>query len=142
MELTDNVIPASNSSIAKAMFLLGHYFGKPAYIEESRKMLHHVQSDIPAYGAGYSNWGILYLQQLLPFYEIAIVGKAVNEKLKELQQHYFPNLIFAGSNAESELPLLKNRFNKDKTFIYVCRDMVCSRPEEEVSEALKHLYQD
>ena len=39
LELTDNVIPASNSSIAISLFKLGIYFGNTAYIEQSKKMV-------------------------------------------------------------------------------------------------------
>ena len=139
MELADNVIPASNSSIAKSLFLLGHYFENEQYISYSKAMLRAVLEDISSYGAGYSNWGTLLIWFTKPFYEVAIVGKTVNEKMSSLQKHYLPNVIFAGSSIESSLPLLKNRFIENETFIYVCKDKACLLPVKEPEDALKQM---
>ena len=61
MELSDNVIPASNSSIAKSLFKLGLHLKNENYISMSKKMLNNVLNEISNYGAGYSNWGMLLL---------------------------------------------------------------------------------
>ncbi|MFL5765158.1 MAG: thioredoxin domain-containing protein [Bacteroidia bacterium] len=142
MELSDNVIPASNSSIAKSLFILGHYFGKEDFIAASRKMLGHVLPDMEQYGAGYSNWAMLHLHFSRPFYELAIVGKSVDENRKLLQKHYFPNRIFAGSASESSLPLLKDRYKEGETLIYVCKDMTCGQPVKSVEEALTQINEE
>ena len=139
MELSDNVIPASNSSIAKSLFVLGHHFESEEYVSMSKKMLNNVLTEIENYGSGYSNWATLLLYFSCPFYELAIVGKSVDEKRKNLQKHYHPNRIFAGSAAESLLPLLKNRFVKDETLIYVCKNKTCLQPVKEVEEALQQM---
>jgi len=140
MELSDNVIPASNSSIAKSLFLLGHFFENQNYIDTSQNMLNNMLDELQSYPEGYSNWGILALWFSEPFYEVAIVGKSVNEKKKAFDKHYLPNVIFAGTTADkTELPLLKNRFAADKTLIYVCVNKTCKQPVEEAEEALKQI---
>ncbi|MES2591523.1 MAG: thioredoxin domain-containing protein [Bacteroidota bacterium] len=139
MELSDNVIPASNSSIAKSLFILGHHFENQQYIDMSRTMLNNVLDEIVNYGAGYSNWAMLLLYFTDSFYEIAIVGKQAAEKRKEFNNYYFPNIVFSGSTTENDLPLLKNRFVKDKTFIYVCSGNTCQKPVLEVNEALRFM---
>jgi hypothetical protein len=139
MELSDNVIPASNSSIAKSLFVLGHYFENEAYIAMSKKMLNNMLSEIVNYGSGYSNWAMLLLNFTQPFYEVAIVGKAVDEKRKAFNKHYLPNRIFVGSANESTLPLLKNRYVAGQTMIYVCSNKTCKEPVTEVLEALKQI---
>jgi uncharacterized protein YyaL (SSP411 family) len=139
MELSDNVIPASNSSIAKSLFLLGHYFENEEYISMSRAMLNNVLEELENYGAGYSNWAILLLYFTEPFFEVAIVGKAADEKYRELQKHFLPNIIFAVSKAESTLPLLKNRFIEGETLIYVCSNKTCKEPVKETNEALRQI---
>ena len=58
---------------------------------------------------------------------------------KELQKNYLPNVIFQISNKSSDLPLIKDRYVKDKTLIYVCKDKVCLKPSETPSEALKQI---
>jgi hypothetical protein len=139
MELSDNVIPSSNSSIAKSLFLLGHYFENEKYISISKKMLNNVLAEIENYGAGYSNWAMLLLYFTHPFYEVVIVGKAVDEKYRLFQKHYRSNMIFAGSASESSLPLFKNRFVKNETLIYVCENKTCFKPVTDVMEALKQI---
>jgi hypothetical protein len=139
MELSDNVIPASNSSIAKSLFSLGHHFENEEYLLLSRKMLNNMLSEIENYGPGYSNWAMLLINFSLPFYEVAIVGKAVDEKSENLHKHYFPNKIFAGSAIQSSLPLLKNRFVENETLIYICENKTCLQPVKEVEDALKQL---
>ncbi|MGZ4055489.1 MAG: thioredoxin domain-containing protein [Bacteroidia bacterium] len=139
MEISDNVIPASNSSIAKSLFTLGHHFENEEYIVISRKMLNNMLPEIENYGAGYSNWALLLLNFCQPFYEIAIVGKSVDEKKKSFNKHYLPNGIFAYSATESSLPLLKNRFVENDTLIYVCENKTCKQPVKEVEEALKQI---
>ncbi|MBL7884860.1 MAG: thioredoxin domain-containing protein [Bacteroidia bacterium] len=139
MELSDNVIPASNSSIAKSLFILGHYFENNNYIEQSAKMLNNLIDDLKSYGSGYSNWGILLNWFVKPFYEIAIVGKNVNEKSKSIQKHYLPNVIFAGSTNNSTMPLLKNRWKENDTVIYVCKNKSCLLPVYTNDDALKQL---
>ena len=139
MELSDNVIPASNSSIAKSLFVLGHHFGDNTYIDHSRKMLNNVFDEIENYGAGYSNWAMLLLYFTTPFHELAIVGKSVDEKKKTLNKHYYPNRIFAGSASESSLPLLLNRYKQEETLIYVCKNHTCSAPVTTIEEAIKQI---
>jgi uncharacterized protein YyaL (SSP411 family) len=139
MELSDNVIPASNSSIAKSLFLLGHYFENEEYISMSRVMLNNVLEELENYGAGYSNWATLLLFFTEPFFEVAIVGNAADEKYRELQKHFLPNIIFAVSKAESTLPLLNNRFVEGETMIYVCSNKTCKEPVKETNEALRQI---
>lgn len=138
MELSDNVIPASNSSIARSLFFLGHYFEEEKYLQLSRRMLNNILQEIESYGAGYSNWAMLLLNFTQPFHEIAIVGKSVDEIFKGFREHYLPNVIFAGSAVQSSLPLLKDRFVKDQTMIYVCTNNTCHEPVKNVKDALKY----
>jgi len=139
MEITDNVIPSSNSSIAKSLFMLGHYFDANEYISMSRQMLNNVKNDISSYGSGYSNWAMLMLNFVSPFYEVAIVGNSVNEKRKQFNEHYLPNRIFAGSKTQSQLPLLEDKYVEGKTMIYVCENKSCQLPVENPEEALKQM---
>lgn len=139
MELSDNVIPASNSSIAKSLFILGHHFEREEYIGMSNKMLSSMLDEFVHYGAGYSNWGMLLLHFVQPYHEIAIAGTKAIEKRKEFSKYYLPNALFAGNIAESTLPLLENRWHEKVTTIYVCSNKTCNQPETEVEHALKHV---
>lgn len=138
-ESSDNVIPASNSQMAHNLFRLSKYFNIPGHEDKARKMLLRFSEEIAAYGSGYSNWAGLYSDMLNDFFEVCIVGKDVDEKMMELQNHYVPNAIFAISASHSELDLLKQRFVEGKTLVYVCKNRSCQLPVSEVKEALKQL---
>jgi uncharacterized protein YyaL (SSP411 family) len=139
MELTDNVIPASNSSMAKGLFYLGHYFDKEEYLEISEQMLKNVIPSFGEYGSWYSNWSELLLHHTYPYYEIAVVGKDAKGKRSQLDQSYIPNKLFIGSDKESKLPLLQNKLVEGETYIYVCVDKACQMPTKDVEEALKQV---
>jgi uncharacterized protein YyaL (SSP411 family) len=136
-EVSDNVIPASNSQMALNLFYLGTYLNKKEWLTKAQNMLKLVSEDLAHYGAGYSNWGCLALHLNYKFKEVAIVGNNVNTKLKELYKHGIFNTIFSLSQSESNLPLVKNRYVDGKTLIYVCENNTCKLPTEFIDEALK-----
>ncbi len=133
-EIQDNVIPASNSSIAKSLFMLSHYFDEPNYNAIAIQMLHTIKNSMAAYGSAYSNWGNLLLNFVYPYYQIAIVGKEALEKKEELNKKYIPNKLLIGSEISSQLPLLKNKFVEDETLIYVCHNKTCNLPVKSIDQ--------
>ncbi|PCJ83620.1 MAG: thioredoxin domain-containing protein [Flavobacteriales bacterium] len=139
MEISDNVIPASNSSMANALFLLGHYFDNTEYLKVSQTMLNNIKNYMSSYGSGYSNWGLLMLNHLMPFYEIAISGKNAHQRRQEFNLTYIPNKMYVGNVADSQLPLLENKFVDGKTMIYVCLNKVCQLPVTETNQALEQI---
>ncbi len=138
-ELSDNVIPASNSSIAKSLFLLSHHFENEAYMDTCRHMLNNVLPHIAAYPEGYSNWLMLLQHFTQPYHEIVIAGKSATEKRKTFHTHFLPNTLFAGSTSESSLPLLTHRFTENNTLIYVCTGKTCHQPVSETEQAIKQI---
>ena len=57
--------------------------------------------------------------------------------LQQISRNYLPNVLIAASETRSELPLFKDRFVKEKTLIYVCKNKACLLPVESVEEAMK-----
>jgi len=139
MEYRDNVIPASNSIMAKNLFKLSHYFDNSYYSSTAKRMLNNVKPEISNYGSGYSNWLDLMLNYTHPFYEVAISGKDAHQKVSDLNKTYIPNKIIAGSTKENIMPLLKNRYLDSETLIYVCVNNACKLPVTEVKQAIKLL---
>ena len=138
-ELRDNVIPASNSVMAKNLFRLGHHFLNERYKSMSERMLHQVQNEIKDHPTGHSNWMDLMLNHTELFYEVVVVGESLLEKTGKIREHYLPNILVAGSTKDLELPLLKNRYQKEGTFIYVCENNSCRYPTSNIQEALDML---
>jgi len=87
------------------------------------------------YPGGFAGWGKLILKQLHPYYEVAVVGPQARERLAEIHSEYLPQVVIAASTGESDLPLFKGRFMKDKTHIFICRDNVCQLPVEDLKDA-------
>lgn len=138
-EYIDGVLPASNSIMAKNLFKLSHYFDQNEYKKMATTMLNNVKPDMEKYPSEYANWSDLMLNYTNPYYEVAIVGKDVKEKIVELNKSYLPNKLIIGSIGENNLPLLENRYSPGETLIYVCTNRVCKIPSEDVDEAIKQI---
>ena len=139
MEVSDNVIPSSNSEMAKNLLFLGLYFENKNYEEQSVQLVKNVIDDTKKNLGYYSNWAQVAALELKPPYEIAIVGNDWQAKLSEFHKTYLPNAIFLGGNNEGNFPLLQDKLMEGKTMIYVCENKTCQRPVEKVSEALGQL---
>jgi len=142
-EFQDNVIPASNSIMAKNLFLLGIHFNNEKYSETSKKMLHNIIPQINNYGSGFSNWLDLYIMNSEKFQEIVITGDNAKVQMHQIKKHYTPNTLFSGYDTTKKnqfdikkLPLLTNRIIKGKTYFYICENSACLLPTENIEQAL------
>ena len=139
MEISDNVIPSSNSEMAMNLFLLGNYFNNESFIQKSMQMLKNVQKNLQQNIFSYSNWGELGIHFIKPVYEVAIVGSDSDRIRKALDNNYLPDAIFLGGKNEGTLSLLEDKLVPGETTIYVCVDNTCKAPVTDASEALKQL---
>ena len=138
-EYRDNVIPASNSMMAKNLLILSHHFDNEKYLTTSSKMLHNVQPEIESYPSAYSNWLDLMSNFQDNFYEVVVIGKDASIKIAELNARYLPNILVAGSTSESKKPLLNYRYIDGETLIYVCVNNSCKLPVSDISKALNFI---
>lgn len=136
LETTDNVIPASNSIMAKNLFLLGSYFGNIQWRERAKAMLSAMSGSIAQFSTQHSNWMQLALWLEQPFLEIALCNPKAAKLMEKLSQEYLPNCILAASENESELFLFKDRFLVNETNIYVCTFGQCHAPYSDIEEVL------
>jgi uncharacterized protein len=138
-ELTDNVIPASNSVMANVLLKLGHYYNNDNYIKQVEHMFGYVVESVKKSGLWYSNWAILMGMLTFEPFEVALLGDSAGLFNIEMQTNYLPTAIFLGGNSE-DLPLLKGKLVKDETWIYVCRNKVCNLPVDNVENALEQIH--
>ncbi len=136
IEYRDNVVPASNSIMAKNLFKLSYYFDNQHFGNIALTMLNNMKPEMQQYPSGFSNWYDLMLHYTNPYYQVVIVGKNAKQKLIKLNELYIPNKLIAGSILENNLPLLKNRFHSKKTLIYVCVNKACKLPVNKVKDAI------
>ncbi|UKT62287.1 thioredoxin domain-containing protein [Pedobacter mucosus] len=136
-EVMDNVIPASNSTMAQNLEKLGLLFDEQNYSDKAAEMLAAVHPKIQTYGSAYSNWAIQVLNNVYGINEIAITGEETDLIKLELSNYYIPNKITLGGT-KSNLPLLKGKQSQE-TKVYICRNKVCQLPVNSVEEALEYL---
>ena len=135
-ELHDDVTPSSNSVFVKALFVLSIHLDKEEWKDRAERMLQTIAPHIISYGPAWSNWASVLCWFRFPFYEVVITGESMEQEQNELFRKFLPQAIFAGATSESELPLLKSRFIKDQTSIYVCRNNSCNLPVHSAVDAL------
>jgi len=138
IDTTDNVIPSSNSVMAKNLFILSQYFDNGDLLKVSKNMLSKISGQIKEYPQGYSNWLDLKLNFTNAFYEIVVTGENAVDIINELNSSYLPNTIIDGTVKEdNSRPLTKSRFKFGEDLIYVCNDGTCQLPVRSVRECLK-----
>lgn len=137
-EVSDNVLPASNSAFARVLLALGHYYYDKSYQTRAEAMLQAMlpemtEAEQPHF---YANWWRLYQELLQPPYEVAIVGPEAINLQQELLQTFLPQAHLLGGTTEGDLELLKGKLVPGKTLIYVCQNKVCRFPVQTVQQAL------
>ncbi len=101
-------------------------------------MLKNILSEMENYPSGFSNWLDLLANYQSKYYELVVVGEDAIEKTSEINSHYIPNKLVAGSLSENNsLPLLNLRFIEDETLIYVCVNNTCKFPESDTKKAIE-----
>lgn len=134
-ETEDNVIPSSNAAMAHNLLKLSRLFAIPEYERQALRMFRRIAAQQKEYPYAFAKWGQFMLSLENPFMEVAVTGENAPEMLADLQKKYYPAILWAGSIKSSGIPLLKNRFIKGKTLIYVCTGSNCQMPVETADEA-------
>ena len=132
-EVEDNVIPASNSVIADALFRLSIYFENNYYEKICQQMVQNIVPTVD-YPSAFSNWLNVLLHFSEQNKELAICGKNALNYLQKINQKYQPNIIIAGSTTISRLPFLENRFLENETLFYLCQNKTCQKPTDDFGE--------
>lgn len=138
-EILDNVMPSSNSEMAKNLLVLGHYYYDTEKKKTAEQMLLNMESNLRDYPEFYANWGIVQALIVKPPFEVAIVGKDHKSVREELNNDYLPDILIMGGEKEGSLELLKGKLIQGQTTIYVCKDHVCKYPVTTAREALQQI---
>jgi uncharacterized protein YyaL (SSP411 family) len=137
-ELFDNVIPASNSILARSFHQLSLLTYEENYGKIAARMLGGMKELILKEPGFLCNWANFYLESLVPTAEIAIVGKGAKQKALALLANYLPNAVVAWSESPTaSVPLLEGKLGdaEGNALIYVCVNRSCRRPVATAEEA-------
>ena len=139
ISIDDGVIPSPNSIISENLFNIGHLIFDDYYLDLSKKMVSSVKDLIDENINAYSIWGNNVLNLVEPFFEIAVIGPDSKKITDNISSYFTPNTLLVQSNLESDIPLFIDRFFEDETYIYVCQNKVCQRPETKIDLALNQI---
>jgi uncharacterized protein YyaL (SSP411 family) len=143
VEMSDNVIPASNSVMAHNLDTLAAYFDLTHFREKAERLLGAMRNSIVEYGAGYANWTDLHLRKAMGSPEIVVSGRDSLKVMNSLQELYMPLAIPAAGAGDSNTGIFAGRSQKDRTAIYICQHSTCQQPlydETEAKATLQNLY--
>lgn len=137
-EIVDNVIPASNSVMARNLLRLAVYFNVPEWHSIAEAMILKLALNATQEPGYFSNWALAANELKSGFVEVVIAGPNFRDFARNFQTKFLPQVLFAGASTKSNLPLLHNRIPSDgATTIYVCHKGTCKLPVSKVEEALE-----
>ena len=91
---------------------------------------------LPSVGDCKCCWSLWIIE---PFFEIAVIGPNAKSITDDITNYFTPNTIVVQSKIESEIPLFIDRYFEDETYIYVCQNKTCQRPETKINLALEQV---
>lgn len=138
-EISDNVIPSSNSEMAHALLSCGNYMANTVFISIAEQMLSNIWRFIQDQPSAYSNWGILGLKLCSEHKEIVVSGPAAATYIESLRPLISGSVVLLHCSKESELPIFKGKYHEAETRIFVCNNGTCKVPVSSVDEALKFI---
>lgn len=139
IDYSDNVTPSSNSSLAVGLIKLSKFFFDAGYEKRASNLVNSIKQSAIRNPSFHAYWLTAAMYLSYPYYEVGIVGSECFDKRDSLVKEYLPNIALFGSTEKAELDVLKNRYVKGKTLIYVCENGACQLPVEEVRDAIRQL---
>lgn len=138
VDFLDNVIPASNSVLAKVLCLLGRYFENHIYTSKYQEMLAVVRGKFMGYPSGYSQWLQLQLLETIGLTTVVILEEEAISMKREFDEYYLPNVIYAGGT-DATIAITEGKDSKQGKSIHVCTAMACMPAVANVKEAMELL---
>jgi len=139
-EIFDNVIPGSNSVMARNLFVLGELLDRDDWKELSNTMVSKLYSMIKSEPNYMCHWAVLLTEIIQGLTEVVISGEDALTYRQEIHQHFFPFTVSVGTRDKSELGLLAGREAKPhETWIYICQHQTCKLPVNNPSDAVHQL---
>ena len=136
---SDGVMPSDNGVAAQVNFLIGHIKFNSEATKKAAQTMQNARAFVSGDLENYTQLGQVYLYELYPYFELAILGPQAFDFAKKINQLGLPNVLVVSSQTPSELPLFQDRFYAGETILYVCKDYSCKLPVNTVSEALEQL---
>ncbi|WP_115869049.1 thioredoxin domain-containing protein [Marinoscillum furvescens] len=140
-EVFDNVIPASNSIMAKNLYRLGLMYDNDEYKKTALGMVLRVNKLIKQEAEYLSNWAAVSLMASEDTPEVILVGAKALNRVSALQSTYLPNKILMATEQQTDHPpLLEHKSDLgDGVTYFICYNKVCKQPLFEIEPVLSQL---
>lgn len=139
-EIFDNVIPSSNSVMARNLIHLGIILDNEERKEMANTMVTPLTNLIHTEPNYMSNWALALTEMKKGMAEVIFIGNDIEELRKEFTREYHPYALVMGARESGSLPLIKDKIAMDgRSTIYVCYNKTCKLPVHRVEEARKQL---
>jgi hypothetical protein len=135
-EIYDNVIPGSNSVMARNLIVMSELFQREDWKDLARNMILRLQPVIASEPSYLSNWGIAAMELSEGLVEVVFGGLRRDTLRKDLTAGYVPLCVSVG--APGRLPLAQNR-GEGEGAVYVCHNRICSLPAHTSAEAFAQI---
>ncbi|PUZ26854.1 hypothetical protein GA0116948_102408 [Chitinophaga costaii] len=137
-EIYDGAVPSGNSIMAANLWYLALVYDRPEWSERAVKMGAQLSQTLARYPTSFGVWCNFVLQLVVGTREIAIVGGAFRDRLKDIGAVYIPFRVLLGAEKDRpDYPLLRNREQEGQTLIYVCENYYCLKPVKDIREIIK-----
>ncbi len=134
-EIYDGAIPSGNAVMAQNLWYLSIVFDRKDWAERAVTMTAGLAQTVTRYPASFGVWAGMMLQMVQGTPELAVAGSDYQARMKELNELYLPYKVLLGAEKDQEdIPLLQQRAQTGKTWIYLCKDYHCMKPVEYISE--------
>ncbi|MCS7004771.1 MAG: thioredoxin domain-containing protein [Cytophagales bacterium] len=129
-EIFDNVIPASNSMLARGLYKLGSLLNNNDYRNKAQTMLETIIKLFQVETQYLSNWAAFYAELVEGTSEIVIIGKDAFDFSAEITKYFIPHIVIgATSSLPNDLPIFEGKqIFSNQTAIYVCKNQTCYSP--------------
>ncbi len=138
-EMSDNVIPASNSVMALNIYRLSKYFLQKEGYYTSLQMLKNISGKIDEHGKYYANWQRLKLYFIYGTNELVVCGndEDIKNQHQDLLSEFLPFVFLASS--KNKLPITEGKSKAGLAFC-ICNDNACMPPISTLPEVLETLH--
>lgn len=137
-EIFDNVIPASNSVMARNLLRLGSMLDNSEWKNTGIRMISDLSAIAKAEPNYMSNWAIGLTEFEQGLAEVVMVGTDAETKRRQFHATFSPFSLVLGTTTESKLTLVADKKpTKDLASpIYICYGSACKPPVDSVHEAI------
>ncbi|MDZ4668159.1 MAG: thioredoxin domain-containing protein [bacterium] len=135
IEINDDVIPSSNSILAKCLYRLAFYFENSNYEEIQEKMLQTIAEKMNKFPNGFSNWMQLIAWKEKGFTQVILSGPQALEWEKSLNKNFNYQTLIHVLKKESKIPLFIGKtISKTETTAWICKGRTCSLPLQNLDQ--------